>query len=79
VRWCDSGGVARPGHTDRTLFRKTLELVPEAKILGVILSDNQEWFLWKTPSPITKVISPASSDFLHFGDCDFQKHPQSLQ
>jgi capsular exopolysaccharide synthesis family protein len=40
--------VVRPGHTDRTLFRKTLDLVPEAKRLGVILNDNPEWFLWKT-------------------------------
>ena len=40
--------VVRPDHTDRTLFNKAFELIPEKKRLGVVLNCAHEWFLWKT-------------------------------
>lgn len=40
--------VVRPDHTDRTLFNRAFELIPEDKRLGVVLNCAQEWFLWKT-------------------------------
>ena len=40
--------VVRPDHTDRTLFNKALELIPQKKRLGVVLNCAYEWFLWKT-------------------------------
>lgn len=40
--------VVRPDHTDRTLFSKAFELIPETKRLGVVLNCASEWLLWKT-------------------------------
>jgi protein-tyrosine kinase len=40
--------VVRPEHTDRTLFNKAFELIPEGKKVGVVLNCAYEWFLWKT-------------------------------
>ena len=40
--------VVRPDHTDRTLFNKAFELIPEKKRLGVVLNYAREWSLWKT-------------------------------
>jgi capsular exopolysaccharide synthesis family protein len=40
--------VVRPDHTDRTLFNRAFDLIPEKKRLGVVLNCAQEWFLWKT-------------------------------
>jgi capsular exopolysaccharide synthesis family protein len=40
--------VVRPDHTDRTLFRKSLDFIPERKRLGVVVNCAYEWFLWKT-------------------------------
>ena len=37
--------VARPDHTPRKSFLKTLEMVPKEKRLGVILNSVQKWFL----------------------------------
>ena len=40
--------VVRPDHTDRTLFNRAFDLIPENKRLGVVLNCSQQWFLWKT-------------------------------
>src|SRR5581483_150312 len=37
--------VARPDHTNRLGFSKALELVPEAKLIGVVMNCVPEWFL----------------------------------
>jgi len=42
--------VARPGHTDRSAFLAALENIAPARLLGVVLNDVQDWFLWKTPA-----------------------------
>jgi capsular exopolysaccharide synthesis family protein len=42
--------VARQDHTNRELWRKTLDTVPQPKQLGVILNCVEDWFLWKTHS-----------------------------
>ncbi|MBZ5585559.1 MAG: ATP-binding cassette domain-containing protein, partial [Acidobacteriia bacterium] len=39
--------VVRPDHTNRVLLRKSLEIVPKAKLLGVLLNCVPEWFLSK--------------------------------
>lgn len=40
--------VVRPDHTDRTLFNRAFEIIPEDKRLGVVLNCASQWFLWKT-------------------------------
>ncbi|HYV63253.1 MAG TPA: CpsD/CapB family tyrosine-protein kinase, partial [Bryobacteraceae bacterium] len=40
--------VVRPDHTDRTLCKKSFEMVPQEKRLGVVLNCASPWFLWKT-------------------------------
>jgi protein-tyrosine kinase len=42
--------VVRQDHTNRQLWRKALETVPQEKQLGVILNCARDWFLWKTHS-----------------------------
>jgi capsular exopolysaccharide synthesis family protein len=41
--------VARPDHSNRASFLKSLEIVPSRKLLGVILNCVEDWWLWKTP------------------------------
>ena len=40
--------VVRPDHTDRGLFRLGYGLVSPHKLLGVLMNDVEDWFLWKT-------------------------------
>jgi len=42
--------VVRPDHTDRSLLRIARGLVFPDKLMGVLLNDVKDWFLWKTPS-----------------------------
>ena len=41
--------VARPGHSNRAACINALKIVPERKLLGVVLNCVEEWWLWKTP------------------------------
>jgi capsular exopolysaccharide synthesis family protein len=40
--------VVRPQHTNRAAFLKTLDIQPQSKLLGIVMNDFQDWFLWKT-------------------------------
>jgi capsular exopolysaccharide synthesis family protein len=40
--------VVRQDHTNRHLWRRTLQTVPKEKQIGVILNCVKNWFLWKT-------------------------------
>ena len=40
--------VVRPDHTDRSLFRIAHGLVSPHKMLGFLMNDVEDWFLWKT-------------------------------
>ena len=50
IQDCCDGVVAvvRPDHTDRTLFQRAFDLIPESKRLGVVVNCTSKWFLWKT-------------------------------
>jgi capsular exopolysaccharide synthesis family protein len=39
--------IVRPDHTPRKLLDKTIEAVRKDKLIGVVLNDVPEWFLWK--------------------------------
>lgn len=39
--------VIRPDHSNRRLCRKALEGVPKEKLLGVVLNQVEDWFLWR--------------------------------
>jgi capsular exopolysaccharide synthesis family protein len=38
--------VARPDHTRRSAFKAAAASIDQTKLLGVIVNDVQEWFLW---------------------------------
>lgn len=42
--------VLRPDHTDRAACMKSLETVTRDKLLGVILNEVEDWWLWKSPA-----------------------------
>lgn len=42
--------VVRPDHSDRAACMRALETIPEQKLLGVVLNDVENWWLWKTPA-----------------------------
>jgi non-specific protein-tyrosine kinase len=39
--------VLRPNHTKRAALKQTLATLPSSKMLGVILNDVEDWFLWR--------------------------------
>jgi capsular exopolysaccharide synthesis family protein len=42
--------VARPDHTKRSAFKKAVSSVPPQKLIGMVLNDVKDWFLWKVQS-----------------------------
>jgi capsular exopolysaccharide synthesis family protein len=42
--------VVRPDHTTRTTFKKAIATIPPAKLLGLVVNDTQDWFLWTVQS-----------------------------
>lgn len=42
--------VVRPNYTNRATFKKAMTSIPQAKMLGFILNDFQNWFLWNVQS-----------------------------
>lgn len=42
--------VVRPDHTNRPLLMRTLAKV-KSKLIGVLINDVEDWFLWKQGSP----------------------------
>ena len=38
--------VVRPDHTDRDSFHRAFEIVPEKRLLGVVINAFEDWFLW---------------------------------
>ncbi len=39
--------VARPGHTNRALLKKTIEQMPNDRFLGVVLNAVEDWLFWR--------------------------------
>lgn len=69
--------VVRPDHTKRASFRQALSAIAPSKLIGLVLNDVEDWFLWKVengygyayygmkeePSPARKGRTRRTSDY----------------
>lgn len=38
--------IVRPDHTKRSAFKKAVAAIPPAKLIGLVLNDVSDWFMW---------------------------------
>ena len=60
--------VVRPDRTNRTLFKKSLELVPKDKFLGVVLNCVPDWSFAKEALTTTITVAPRNRPRSGYGE-----------